>query len=110
MKTLKDKVAAVTGAGSGIGRMLAVNLAKEGEANFPGFTEMLLASCASLVERSERFAQTGAGWVLRELSQTDPGAVIAFVQAHRSELSREAFDRATGRLPTEIVVQLREQG
>lgn len=30
MKTLKDKVAAVTGAGSGIGRMLAVNLAKEG--------------------------------------------------------------------------------
>ncbi len=30
MKTLKDKVAAVTGAGSGIGRMLAVTLAKEG--------------------------------------------------------------------------------
>ena len=30
MKTLKGKVAAVTGAGSGIGRMLAVNLAKEG--------------------------------------------------------------------------------
>ncbi len=30
MKTLKDKVAAVTGAGSGIGRMLAMNLAEEG--------------------------------------------------------------------------------
>ncbi len=30
MKTLKDKVAAITGAGSGIGRMLAVNLAKAG--------------------------------------------------------------------------------
>ncbi|MBW2051479.1 MAG: SDR family NAD(P)-dependent oxidoreductase [Deltaproteobacteria bacterium] len=30
MQNLKDKVAAVTGAASGIGRMLAVNLAKEG--------------------------------------------------------------------------------
>lgn len=30
MKNLKDKVAAVTGAASGIGRMLAVNLAKKG--------------------------------------------------------------------------------
>lgn len=30
MKNLKNKTAAITGAGSGIGRMLAVNLAKEG--------------------------------------------------------------------------------
>jgi len=30
MKILKNKIAAVTGAASGIGRMLAVNLAKEG--------------------------------------------------------------------------------
>ncbi|HQL81707.1 MAG TPA: short-chain dehydrogenase, partial [Spirochaetota bacterium] len=30
MKNLKNRVAAVTGAASGIGRMLAINLAKEG--------------------------------------------------------------------------------
>lgn len=45
MKILKDKTAAVTGAASGIGRMLAVNLAKEGcnlalaDINAPGLQE-----------------------------------------------------------------------
>jgi 3-methyladenine DNA glycosylase AlkD len=85
-----------------------VDLAKRGEEPFPGFTEMLLASCAALVRRSERFAQTGAGWVLRELSRAEPEAVIAFVGAHRKELSREAFERAIGRLGQESQVRLRE--
>jgi 3-methyladenine DNA glycosylase AlkD len=83
-----------------------VNLAKQGEANFEGFTEMLLESCATLVKRPERFAQTGAGWVLRELSCADPAAVFAFVGAHREELSKEAFKRATGRLPAEDKARL----
>jgi 3-methyladenine DNA glycosylase AlkD len=87
-----------------------VNLAKAGEANFQGFTEMVLESCRSLVRRSERFAQTGAGWVLRELSRAEPQAVIAFVKAHREELSREACERAIGRLPTEMQERLRAQG
>jgi 3-methyladenine DNA glycosylase AlkD len=83
-----------------------VNLAKKGESNFSGFTEMLLESCATLVQRTERFAQTGAGWVLRELSAADRGAVVDFVRAYREEFSKEAFDRAVGRLPDEIKAQL----
>jgi 3-methyladenine DNA glycosylase AlkD len=83
-----------------------VNLAKKGDANFGGFTDMLLESCATLVAREDRFAQTGAGWVLRELSRAEPERVAAFVEAHRGELSREAFERAIGRLSKETQRQL----
>jgi 3-methyladenine DNA glycosylase AlkD len=87
-----------------------VNLAKRGEDNFAGFTEMLLESCALLAQRKERFAQTGAGWALRELSRADPGAVIAFVEAHREALSKEACERAIAKLPEEHRARLRERG
>lgn len=73
-----------------------VNLAKMGEGNFPGFVDMLLEVCATLVRREERFAQTGAGWILRELSLAEPERVRVFVEAHQDELSKEALDRATG--------------
>jgi 3-methyladenine DNA glycosylase AlkD len=79
-----------------------VNLAKWGEDNFDGFTDMLLEVCATLLRRKERFAQTGAGWVLRELSLAEQERVVAFVNAHRDEFSKEAFERAVGRLPDEI--------
>jgi 3-methyladenine DNA glycosylase AlkD len=75
-----------------------VNLAKRGEENFCGFTDMLLDVCATLVRREERFAQTGAGWVLRELSLAEPERVAAFVEAHRDDFSKEALDRATSRI------------
>jgi 3-methyladenine DNA glycosylase AlkD len=87
-----------------------VNLAKQGESNFPGFTEMVLESCATLVQRTERFAQTGAGWVLRELSAADQDAVVAFVETHRPKFSKEALERATGRLPDATKERLRQRG
>ena len=74
--------------------------------HFAGFTDMLLEVCATLVRREERFAQTGAGWVLRELSLTEPDRVITFVEAHRDQLSTEALGRAVGRMPEEIVQRL----
>jgi 3-methyladenine DNA glycosylase AlkD len=83
-----------------------VNLAKRGEDNFPGFTDMVLEVCATLVQREERFAQTGAGWILRELSLVEQERVIAFVEVHRDELSKEALDRAIGRLPEGTRMQL----
>jgi 3-methyladenine DNA glycosylase AlkD len=76
-----------------------VNVAKRGEANFAGFTDMLLDVCAATVQHGERFAQTGTAWVLRELSRADPGAVIRFVERHLNELSREALRSATEKLP-----------
>jgi 3-methyladenine DNA glycosylase AlkD len=86
-----------------------VNLAKRGEANFAGFTDMLLATCAPLVASSERFAQTGAGWVLRALSLAEPARVIAFVEERVRQFTLEGLSYATEKLPAETKAGLREQ-
>jgi len=70
--------------------------------------ETLKQRCETLKQRSERFTQTGAGWVLREWSLADREAVAAFVEAHRTALFKEAFERSVGRLSNEIKIQLRE--
>jgi 3-methyladenine DNA glycosylase AlkD len=87
-----------------------VNLAVRGEGNFAGFTDMLLQVCATLVRREERFAQTGAGWILRELSLAEQERVIDFVEAHQDELSKEALDRAVSRMPEDIKRRLSQRG
>ena len=85
-----------------------VNLAKDGDRNFPGFTEMVLDNCNHLLESRERFVQTGVGWVLRELSRSDEGRVIGFVEANLDRFSREALKNATKYLPPEVAVRLRQ--
>jgi 3-methyladenine DNA glycosylase AlkD len=82
------------------------NLAREGDQNFPGFTEMVLDNCSHLLGSQERFAQTGVGWVLRELSRSDQGRVIGFVGANLDRLSREALKNATKYLPPEVAEHL----
>ena len=66
---------------------------------FEGFHTLVLESCRVLAERPERFAQTGAGWVLRELSVRSPGRVADFVRAHHLTMSKEALRSAVKRLP-----------
>lgn len=83
-----------------------VNLAGRGEANFPGFTDMLLAVCAATVQSPERFAQTGTGWVLRELSAAEPARVAEFVEASIERFSREAIRSATQKLTEDVRVRL----
>jgi 3-methyladenine DNA glycosylase AlkD len=84
-----------------------VNLARRGEQNFPGFTQMLLDTCAATSRSPERFAQTGAGWVLRELSHAEPERVAAFVEEHLPQLSTEAVSYATAKLPPETRLRLK---
>ncbi len=79
-----------------------VNLASKGDRNFPGFTEMVLNSCSHLLGNQERFAQTGVGWVLRELSRSDQGRVVGFVEANLNRFSREGLKNATKYLPPEV--------
>ena len=78
-----------------------VDLAGGGDSLFPGFVDLLLDVCDQLATDPERFAQTGVGWVLRELSGAEPERVVEFVDGHRSELSREAVRMAAARLPDE---------
>jgi 3-methyladenine DNA glycosylase AlkD len=83
-----------------------VNLASKGDQNFSGFTEMVLDNCSHLLGSQERFAQTGVGWVLRELSRSDQGRVIGFVEANLDRFSREALKNATKYLPPEVAERL----
>jgi 3-methyladenine DNA glycosylase AlkD len=76
-----------------------VNLASRGDDAVPGLVDTVLAGCADLVRDPERFAQTGVGWVLRDLSDGEPDRVFAFVTAHRDTMSREAIRMAASRLP-----------
>ena len=84
------------------------NLASKGESNFPGFTEMVLENCSQLLRSEERFAQTGVGWVLRELSRSDEVRVIKFVEAKLGRFSRESLKNATKYLPSEVAEHLRQ--
>ena len=82
------------------------NLASKGDQDFAGFTEMMLNGCSRLLESQERFAQTGVGWVLRELSRSDQGRVIGFVEANLDRFSREALKNAIKYLPPDVKERL----
>lgn len=64
---------------------------------FEGFVPLVLDACAGNLVSDDRFAHTGPGWVLRELSVAAPEAVGGFVAAH-PELSAEGRRMATARL------------
>jgi hypothetical protein len=68
-----------------------VNHASQGEANFTGFTDLVLEICATTVADPARFAQTGTGWVLRELALAEPHRVLTFTEAHLPHLSAEGL-------------------
>ena len=56
-----------------------VNVAPRGEANFAGFIDLLLEACVANIQVADRFAHTGPGWALRELSRVEPERVRGFV-------------------------------
>jgi 3-methyladenine DNA glycosylase AlkD len=84
-----------------------INLAKRGDENFPGFTGMLLTVCEATVQHSERFSQTGTGWVLRELSVAEPQRVEAFIRDHICEFSSEGLRYAAEKLPPAVKESVR---
>lgn len=75
-----------------------VNLVRRGEI-FPGFFQIVMESCEALVGDRERFSQTGAGWVLREMSRVDAAAVESFLNRNLQAMSREAVRNAVKKLP-----------
>ena len=65
------------------------NLTREKE-----FTPSLLKSCSVLIKREDRFAKTGVGWILRELSKTDKKSVVDFINNNNKHFSRETLQNA----------------
>lgn len=77
-----------------------VNLARHGSRDVPGLPEVVLESSTALVADPERFAQTGVGWVLRELSLHDRARVVRFAEEQAARLSREAMKSLAEKMPT----------
>ena len=80
------------------GLVAFVNLAPKGDAGLPGLTDRVLEGAARNVTDKRRFAQTSVGWVLRELSKSEPDAVRGFLAEHGAQLSAEARRAASAKL------------
>lgn len=103
-RELPARTKAITGWSKGPGLwarraavVASVKLASEIPEPFPGFTDFVLDACAANLVSDDRFAHTGPGWLLRELSRAAPAAVARFVSNH-PDLSPEATRMATARL------------
>jgi hypothetical protein len=79
------------------GLVAFVRLAPVADRQFDGFIPLILEACAANLVSDDRFAHTGPGWVLRELSVVASEAVTRFVEDH-PELSTEGRLMATARL------------
>ncbi|MBW2524970.1 MAG: DNA alkylation repair protein [Deltaproteobacteria bacterium] len=76
-----------------------VKHAQHGDSRIPGLSQTVIDNCESLVADPARFAQTGVGWVLRELSRSERRKVIDFVERKLWRMSREAIKAAVAKLP-----------
>jgi 3-methyladenine DNA glycosylase AlkD len=85
-----------------------VYLAARGDANFSGFTEMLVNVCETTIKSSERFAQTGVGWPLRELASNPAShpAVVDFVRRNVAHMSRECLQSTVKKMPANLQREL----
>ena len=59
------------------------------------YRKMIMESCRVLIEKDERFAKTGVGWILRELSKSDKGLVVSFIDKNNQHFSKESLRNAT---------------
>jgi 3-methyladenine DNA glycosylase AlkD len=80
------------------GLVAFVNLAPHGDARLAGLTARVIEGAQHNVADPRRFVQTSVGWVLRELSKSQPDEVRAFVAAHGDRMSSEARRAASARL------------
>jgi 3-methyladenine DNA glycosylase AlkD len=66
---------------------------------------LIAGSCATLIKRPERFAKTGVGWILREISKEDPGWVLSQINKSPSDFSRESLRNALKYFSPDISAQ-----
>jgi 3-methyladenine DNA glycosylase AlkD len=85
-----------------------VNIARHGDRNFPGFIRLMLDTAAVVVQSSERFAQTGVGWMLRELGQADQAQVVGFVKDRIECFSSEGLRYTIEKMPPDLQADLKE--
>jgi 3-methyladenine DNA glycosylase AlkD len=89
-------------------RQRAAAVAFVNEARHGHYDRQIMTVCRSLVRNRDRFVQLGMGWVLRELSLADRGAVLKFLHRHRRDMNRDALRYATEKMPTKVREQALE--
>lgn len=78
-----------------------VKIARFGEHN-----DNIIQICKNTLQCSERFAQLGAGWVLRELYLADNDLVVSFLKDHYQYISREALRYAIEKMDSTLRYEL----
>lgn len=68
-----------------------VGFARKGESSLPGLTALVLQTAGALLPSPERFINLGVGWVLRELGNNEPDAVLAFVESRLADFNAEGL-------------------
>jgi len=79
------------------GLVAFVKVASRPDRQYEGLVTDVLTACARSLVSADRFAHTGPGWVLRELSRAHPAAVEAFLREH-PQLSPEGRRMASAHL------------
>lgn len=64
---------------------------------------------AALVGDPRRFIQTGIGWLISDLSKEFPDEAARIVERHFANMSKEAIDRHTRRLPRHLEYRRRKR-
>ena len=64
--------------------------------------ETVVRLCEALAEDGDDLVQKAVGWLLKELSRTDPESVTDFLVEHRERLSRLTLRYASEKLPERL--------
>ena len=78
-----------------------VQTAKHGDPppNDGRMVDRMLAAAAETLGSRDRFLQTGAGWLIREISRGNRERAVAFIREHLRDFSREGLRYAVEKLP-----------
>jgi len=87
-----------------------VTLARHGDKHmYPGFLDNLENSCTILLCRKERFLQTGAGWIIREISKGDKERIQNYIEKNLTNFTPEGLRYSLEAMKNEEREVLRQQ-
>ncbi len=76
---------------------------RKDKGSFPLFDQL----ATELLPEKEFFIRKAIGWVLRELSKSEPETVFAYIKKHKTEMSGLTYREATRRLPPAMQRELK---
>lgn len=72
------------------------------------YFDQILESCKVLIKRTERFAKTAVGWLIREISSKDRSQATYFIEQHLGLFSKESLENTIKYYPSAEKKKFRE--